>query len=202
MLSHFYFYSQPRLFNRVRVIEQINLLIVLSISWPRIGSRQSSSPSDWLRMTLAVTLYVSVVSVGPVIPLYNWSISVCFVLLWPLPLWWDDILSYDMIPPQERSGQWWHKDKGWRIFHSANIKVGGQIISDCRGVSITKYTASVTHSWYRDTDTGWRLHQVVTMISTRPRLSLYLIFTCPGAPGAARSLWSSADSHVPGNKGM
>ena len=96
-------FTPPRLFSRVSVIKLTNLSIVLGIH----------QTSDWLpTLSLvfwlaeddpAVILSASVVGVGSVIPLYNWSISVCFVPIWPLPLWRDDSLSYDMIP---QGGHW------------------------------------------------------------------------------------------------
>ena len=96
-------FTPPRLFSRVSVIELTNLSIVLGIH----------QNSDWLPTLShvfwlteddpAVILSASVVGVGSVIPLYNWSISVCFVPIWPLPLWRDDSLSYDMIP---QGGHW------------------------------------------------------------------------------------------------
>ena len=178
-------FTPPRLFNRVSVIE-LNLSIVQGIH----------RTSDWLPTLShvfwlaeddpAVSLSVSVVSVGSVIPLYNWSISVCFVPLWPLPLWRDDSLSYDMIPHRwvvTERGHRSHKDKGWRIFHSAIVKVGGRIIPDCRGVSITGYTGlrdtfliSWHWHWLKVTPGG---HQALGGRGSLSVLDLHLS-RCPG----------------------
>ena len=50
-------FTPPRLFNRVSVIELINLTkLCLASRTPLIGSRHPAASSDWLRMTRAVSL--------------------------------------------------------------------------------------------------------------------------------------------------
>ena len=76
-----------------------------------------------------------------------------------------------------------HKDKGWRIFHCAIVKVGGRIIPDCRGVSITSMTQPPWHiplSWH------WHWPKVAPGGHHRPREAKALsvldphLSRCPG----------------------
>ena len=89
-------------------------------------------------------------------------------------------------------------------FIAAIVKVGGRIILIAEEYQLPGTQPPRDTFLHRDTDTGPRLHQVVTTAPERPGLSLYLMFTCPDAPGAwPWSLRSSADCPgVSGNKGI